>query len=77
MRFVSAVSLAALLAVAAPAFADDYVMMKVNGQDVSSTEIQHMWEGIFQANGQPAPAFDSVKPEMREVCESLFRLCGS
>ena len=64
MRFVSAVSLAALLAVAAPAFADDYVMMKVNNVDVSSTEIQHMWEGLFPA-GQ-APAFDSIKPEMRD-----------
>lgn len=64
MRFFSSLSLVALLAFAAPAFADDFVMMKVNGQDVKSSEIQRMWEGMFPA-GQ-APAFDGIKPDMRE-----------
>ena len=54
----------ALLAFSAPALADEYVMMKVNGQDVSSSDMQRMWEGLFP-EGQ-APAFDSVKPEMKE-----------
>ncbi len=64
MRFLATVSAAAILAFSAPAFADEYVMMKVNNQDVSSAEIQHMWEGLFPA-GQ-APAFDTVKPEMKD-----------
>ena len=64
MRFATAVSLAVLLTFSAPARADEYVMMKVNNQDVSSAEVQHMWEGLFPA-GQ-APAFDTVKPEVKE-----------
>lgn len=64
MRFAHAVSLVALLAFSAPAFADEYVIMKVNNQDVSSTEVQHLWEGLFPA-GQ-APAFDTVKPDVRD-----------
>ena len=64
MRFARSVSLIALLAFAAPVMADEYVIMKVNNQDVSSSEIQRMWEGLFPA-GQ-APAFEAVKPDMRE-----------
>jgi peptidyl-prolyl cis-trans isomerase C len=64
MRFTHAVSLIALLAFSAPALADEYVIMKVNGQDVSSSDVQRMWEGLFP-EGQ-APAFDTVKPDMRE-----------
>lgn len=65
MRFVQAVSVAALLlAFSAPAVADEYVIMKVNATDVSSSEVQRTWEGLFPA-GQ-APAFDSVKPDVRE-----------
>ena len=64
MRFVHAVSLAALLSFSAPVMADEFVIMKVNSQDVSSAEVQHMWEGLFPA-GQ-APAFDTIKPDMRE-----------
>jgi peptidyl-prolyl cis-trans isomerase C len=64
MRFTHAVSLIALLAFSAPALADEYVMMKVNGQDVTSSDVQRMWEGLFP-QGQ-APAFDSVKPDMKE-----------
>ncbi len=64
MRFTHAVSLIALLAFSAPALADEYVIMKVNGQDISSSDVQRMWEGLFP-QGQ-APAFDSVKPDMRE-----------
>ncbi len=65
MRFTHAAVLAALLSFANPAFAaDDYVVMKVNNQDVTEAQVQHLWEGLFPA-GQ-APAFDSVKPEMRD-----------
>lgn len=64
MRFARRVSLIALLAFAAPVMADEYVIMKVNNQDVSSTEIQRMWEGLFPT-GQAAP-FENVKPDMRE-----------
>ena len=65
MRFTHAAVLAALLSFATPAFAaDDYVVMKVNNQEVTMAQVQHLWEGLFPA-GQ-APAFDSVKPEMRD-----------
>jgi len=64
MRFVHAVSLVALLSFSAPTLADEFVMMKVNNQDVTSAEVQHMWEGLFP-EGQ-APSFDTVKPEMRD-----------
>ncbi len=64
MRFAYAVSVAAILAFSAPARADEYVIMKVNNQDISSAEVQHLWEGLFPA-GQ-APAFETVKPDVRE-----------
>jgi peptidyl-prolyl cis-trans isomerase C len=64
MRFAYAVSIAAILAFSAPARADEYVIMKVNNQDVSSAEVQHLWDGLFPA-GQ-APAFETVKPDVRE-----------
>ena len=65
MRFTHALSLAALLAFTAPAFAaDDYVIMKVNNQDVPASQVQHLWEGLFAPS--EAPAFENVKPEMRD-----------
>lgn len=64
MRLSPALPVIALLAFAAPAMADEYVIMKVNGQDVSSSEAARFWEGLFPP-GQ-APAFDTVKPDVRE-----------
>lgn len=64
MRLRHSLLMATMLTFTAPAFAEEYVIMKLNGQDVSSSEVQHMWEGLFPA-GQ-APAFDTVKPDVRE-----------
>lgn len=64
MRLAYAVSVIALLSFSAPALADEYVIMKVNNQDVTSSEVKRLWEGLFPV-GQ-APAFDSVKPDMRD-----------
>lgn len=64
MRFLHTVSLVALLAFSAPAFADEYVIMKVNGTDVSSSDVQRAWEGLFP-QGQ-APAIDTVKGDVKE-----------
>lgn len=65
MRFVQAVSIAMLCAFATPALAaDEFVIMKVNGVDVSSSEVARTWEGLFP-QGQ-APAFDTVKPDVKE-----------
>lgn len=65
MRRFYALTTVAMIAFASPIFAaDEYVVMKVNNQDVSSAELQHLWEGLFQ--GQQAPSFDAAKPEMRE-----------
>lgn len=54
----------ALSTVASPALADDYVMLKVDNQDITKTEVNQMWAGLFPA-GQ-APALDSMKPDMRD-----------
>ena len=64
MRLSHAVSMLAFLTFATPALADEYVMMKVNNQDVSSAEAKHFWEGLFPA-GQ-APAFETLKPDVRD-----------
>lgn len=65
MRFSYTVSMLAMLAFATPALAaEDYVMMKVNNQDVAASEVKRFWEGLFPA-GQ-APAFETVKPEVRD-----------
>lgn len=64
MRFTYALPVLALLAFATPALADEYVIMKVNGQDVSSADAQRFWEGLFPA-GQ-APAFETIKPDVRD-----------
>ncbi len=64
MRFVYTVSMLALLAVASPALADDYVIMKVNNQDVAVSEAKAFWNGLFPSG--EAPAFESVKPDVRD-----------
>ncbi len=61
---LSTAAVALTLAFSAPAFADDFVMMKVNKQDVTQSEVQAMWEGLFPAGS--APALDSMKPDMRD-----------
>lgn len=64
MRFTHVLPVVALLAFSSVAHADEYVIMKVGTQDVSSMEAQRFWEGLFPA-GQ-APAFESVKPDVRD-----------
>lgn len=61
---LSTAAVAAILAFSAPAFADDYVMMKVNDTDVTQSEVNALWAGLFPPGA--APALDSVKPEMRD-----------
>lgn len=64
MRIVHALPMIALFAFATPALAEEYIIMKVGTQDVSSAEAQRFWEGLFPA-GQ-APAFESVKSDVRD-----------
>ena len=65
MRYLhSTAAAAAILAFASPVLADDYVMMKVNNTDVTQSEVENMWAGLFPPGA--APAFDSVKPAMRD-----------
>ena len=63
-HLVSTAAVAALLAFSAPAFADDYVLMKVNNTDVSATEVQGMLDSLTP----PGQALDlkSLKPDMRD-----------
>lgn len=63
-HLLSTAAVALTLALATPAFADDYVMMKVNNTDVTQSEVNGMWAGLFPPGA--APSLDSVKPEMRD-----------
>ena len=64
MRLNHTILMATFLTFTAPAFADEYVMMKVNNQDISSAEVQHVWKGLFPEG--KAPAFETAKPDVRE-----------
>lgn len=61
---LSVLAASTMLALASPAFADDYVMMKVNNTDITKSEVEAMWAGLFPPS--QAPAFDAIKPEMRD-----------
>lgn len=63
-NLLSTVCVSAVLAFAAPAFADDYVLMKVNSQDITQSQAMAAWQSHFP-QGQ-APALDSVKPQIRD-----------
>lgn len=63
MRLPVIVSMAALLAFSTPVRADEYVILRVNGTDISSSEVERAWQGLFPA-GQ-APAFDSVTGDVK------------
>ena len=64
-HFLSMLAGSALLAVATPAFAGDYVMMKVNNQDITTTEFKKALDSQFPEG--KAPAVESLKPEQREA----------
>lgn len=44
--------------------AEDYVLMKVNNEDVTAAEFKHNWENQFPPGD--APSVDDMKPEIRE-----------
>lgn len=62
-RFLLALAATTVLTLAAPAMADDYVLMKVNNQDVTKSEADAMWATLFPP-GQ-APDLSEMKPEIR------------
>ena len=64
-QFFSLLAVSALIAVSSPARADDYVLMKINKDDVTASEFKHALESQFP-DGQ-APAVDSLKPEQRDA----------
>jgi peptidyl-prolyl cis-trans isomerase C len=64
MRFASALVMAAMLSFSAPAYAEDYVVMKVNNQDITASQVQLMLNGLFPES--QAPAFDTIKPDLRD-----------
>lgn len=64
-KIFSLLTIGALFAAASPALADDYVMMKVNNQDITAAEFKKALDSQFP-EGQ-APAVDSLKPEQREA----------
>jgi peptidyl-prolyl cis-trans isomerase C len=61
-RFILA-ALPLLLPAAARA-ADDYVMLKINGQNISAAEVQKSWESLFPPG--TAPAFDTASDTVRQ-----------
>lgn len=64
MRLPLIVSVAAMLAFSTPVRADEYVILRVNGTDISSSEVERAWQGLFP-QGQ-APAFDSVTGDVKD-----------
>jgi len=54
----------ALVSTVSVALADDYVVLKVNKQDVTAAEVQRTWEGLFPPGS--APAFDTVNEAVRQ-----------
>ena len=57
-------TLALLTATATIAYADDYVMLKVNQEDISAAEVEAMWNSLFP---QPdAPKLTQVEPKIRD-----------
>lgn len=63
-RFLFTLLAATSLSAAAPALADDYVMMKVNRQDITKNEVDSMWQGLFPPG--EAPDINAMEPKMRE-----------
>ncbi len=53
-----------LLPTSAALAADDYVMLKINGQNISAAEVQQSWEGLFPPG--TAPAFDTASPAVQQ-----------
>lgn len=64
-RFYSLLACSALAAFSAPAFAEDYVLMKVNSTNVTASELKSALESQYP-KGQ-APTLESLQPEMRET----------
>jgi peptidyl-prolyl cis-trans isomerase C len=64
-QFFSLLAVAALIAISNPARADDYVLMKINKEDVTTAEFKQALESQFP-EGQ-APAVDSLKPDQRDA----------
>jgi peptidyl-prolyl cis-trans isomerase C len=54
-----------LLSLYAPvALADDYIMLKVNGDEISAETVQKSWSGLFPETS--APAFETVNPAIQQ-----------
>lgn len=60
--FVAAFAL--LSATSSFAYADDYVMLKVNNDDVSASEVEAAWKSLFPS--PDAPALGSVEAKVRD-----------
>ncbi|MFO0109401.1 MAG: hypothetical protein ACK52W_02550, partial [Alphaproteobacteria bacterium] len=43
---------------------DDYVMIKVNGQNISAAEVERSWEALFPPG--TAPEFDTANETVRQ-----------
>lgn len=65
MRRLSVLLACGTMLMAAPAFADDYVLMKVNSLSITSSEFKQALESQYPP-GQ-APAVEALKPEQRDA----------
>lgn len=61
IRFLAAF---VLFAPAAALALDDYVMIKVNGQNISAAEVERSWEALFPPG--TAPEFDTANETVRQ-----------
>lgn len=64
MRLRHTLCTLALITLASPAMAEDYIMLKVNDEPISAREVDRQWQQLFPPGG--APAFDTVSEGVRQ-----------
>ncbi len=57
MRLITALAVSTALIMTSPAFAKDYTMLKVDGEEISYKQVQEIWDGLFPGD-EPAPPID-------------------
>lgn len=57
MHIISVLAFITSIALAPIAMAKDYTMLNVNGEKISNSEVQRIWDGLFPGD-EPAPPID-------------------
>lgn len=57
MRLMTALAISTALMMTSPAFAKNYTMLKVDGEEISYDQVQEVWDGLFPGE-EAAPQID-------------------